>query len=286
MSLGNPLGSPLGNPLGLARNSALKQAVRGEVSWTVPGTYQWVVPPGVRSICCVAISGGGGFGNTGSTSNYFPGNGGALAYGNDIAVSPGQVLTVVVGAAGYTSGMNAVAGGTSYLSLDGGASKVVNAPGGGILGVIPDAPTPNGKVGGRTFGNVSGGGGGGGAGGYTTAGGNGGSNGGTWYGDTSLDGGAGGSYNNQGADCTGGGSWLYGASASRSANQSSWGATSSGLGPATSNGNPNSIPGQNFNLFFGGGAGGTFNKPAGTGALRILWGAGRAFPSTDVGLPV
>jgi hypothetical protein len=72
----------------------------GQQAYTTPGTYSFVVPAGVSTICAVAI-GGGGSGGGGDPSYYGGGGaGGGLSYGNDIAVTSGETLAVVVGAGG------------------------------------------------------------------------------------------------------------------------------------------------------------------------------------------
>ncbi|MCB9662421.1 MAG: hypothetical protein H6726_32580 [Sandaracinaceae bacterium] len=59
--------------------------------FTDPGTHAWVVPAGVTAVSVVAVgSGGRGSGNRG-------GGGGELCYQNDIPVTPGETIDVVVG---------------------------------------------------------------------------------------------------------------------------------------------------------------------------------------------
>ncbi|VVN64587.1 hypothetical protein PS723_00009 [Pseudomonas fluorescens] len=249
--------------------------IRGEASWTVPGIYDFTVPIGVTSICAVCIGGGGGMYNT---NPYYTGGGGSLGWANNLPVSPGQVIRVVVGVAGVNGAPGVVTkGGDSFISPDGGVTAYVNAPGGNILNNANIAPTPNGNVGGANASTQ--GGGGGGAGGYTSQGGKGGDTS-TWVGLTSLDGGSGGSYNNYNGGGAGGGSWLYG---SIIRNSPAPPPVTSGSTGGNADGSPPTRPNLNFNLFWGGGAG---YWPAGSGAVRILWGAGRAFPATDVGLPI
>ncbi len=69
------------------------------VSFTVPGTYAFVAPPGVTEVSAVVVGGGGGGGalyGTGAGG----GGGGALCWSNNIPVSPGFMYAVVVGAGG------------------------------------------------------------------------------------------------------------------------------------------------------------------------------------------
>lgn len=272
MSFGNPMGNPMGNPLRVPGSLPGKQ--RGEKSWTVPGTYQFVVPAGVRSICSVAI----GAGSPGGNGTYGGGSGGSLGWANNILVTPGQTITVVVGSAAQNT--PPVAGGESYISLDSGVTKVVRAPGGKADGSGSDNPTPNGFRGGAGGGVGFAWTGGGGAGGYTDVGGTGGTTS-TLSGQPSASGGGGGGYSSTYGGGVGGGSWLYGTLSSGIGTPGP-GATSSGGGQGRCDGYPPSAPPSNFGLFFGGGGG---YGGTGGGAVRILWGDGRAFPGTDVGLP-
>lgn len=121
-----------------------------EQAFTNSGTYTFIVPTGVTSISMVAIGGGGGGGRParytdsadpnsivayspvpGSlTANFYSGAGGGLAYKNNISVTPGQVLTVVVGVGGSInfSGPGS-SGGDSYVQ-NASAVKLVHAGGG------------------------------------------------------------------------------------------------------------------------------------------------------------
>ena len=69
----------------------------GQITWDVPGTYQWVVPDDVKSVCCLVI-GPGQRGEVNGVTAY-GGTGGAVRWKNDIPVTPGSTVTVVVGAA-------------------------------------------------------------------------------------------------------------------------------------------------------------------------------------------
>lgn len=76
--------------------SALPAAApKGQQEWTTPGTYDFVVPVGVTTLCGVAINGG----NMGNGSSPYTGGGGAgLHWRNDMPVTPGEHLTIIVGA--------------------------------------------------------------------------------------------------------------------------------------------------------------------------------------------
>ena len=120
----------------------------GAVSWS-SGSYTFTVPTGVTSIYVVAVGGGGGGGGS-SAGNYgwpMGGGGGGGGAGQvtsgQYGVSPGQTLTVYVGAGGagglYTAydsvaGSNGGASGVSGLiSAEGGQG------GGGGISVYPSA---------------------------------------------------------------------------------------------------------------------------------------------------
>ena len=98
--------------------TAKGMAVAGDQVFTSPGTTSFTVPDNVEYVSVVCIGGGGG-----GSSNYLceAGDGGSLAYGM-IKVSPGEQLTVVVGAAG-TAGAYSF-GGYSDAGGNGGASSI------------------------------------------------------------------------------------------------------------------------------------------------------------------
>lgn len=164
----------------------------GQQAYTTAGTYTWVVPSGVTSCSVVCVGAGGGGSSVGSLN----GGGGALAYVNNISLTPGESMTVVVGASGTGGTGNSspanqgTSGGLSSFARS--ATVLVQANGGG--------GSRNGSVAGGTVGTGTGGAGGGGqfggggAGGYSGAGGNGGSSGGA--GSAGSGGGGGGGGNN------------------------------------------------------------------------------------------
>lgn len=221
-----------------------------QVAYTTAGTYTWTAPTGVTSVCVVCVgSGGGGYTRGG-------GGGGGLGWKNNIDVTPGQTYTVVVGAAGAVGNNGAVSyfKDTSTVAGYGGqyASFGWEPTGGSYVG-------QGGGSGGVGFTGQTGLNyyyyGAGGAGGYT---GNGGAGGAflrwsTVVGTSGTGGGGDGGYAN-GIDSSatgvsilgsGGGGTLYGAGG--------YGASEYGV-----------------------------NSQAGAvGAVRIIWGSGRAFPSTN-----
>ena len=103
----------------------------GQQAWTTYGTYTWVVPAGVTEACvlCVGAGGAGGGVPTTQSDSAAGGGGGALSYTNNLAVTPGESLTVVVGR-GYagTTG-SGTAGGDSQLKRN--TTVLVEAKGGG-----------------------------------------------------------------------------------------------------------------------------------------------------------
>jgi hypothetical protein len=127
----------------------------GEVSYTTPGTYSWTVPAGVTKVSFVAI-GPGGRGS--QASLRLSGGGGALVYRNDLPVTPGQTLAVVVGDAGIASsfgGATAGAGasGSSGSPAGGAPSGVYTAGFSGGYGASGSVTTQAGACAGGYFSN-------------------------------------------------------------------------------------------------------------------------------------
>jgi hypothetical protein len=153
----------------------------GEAVFTIIGSTSWVVPANVTSIAAVVVGGGGG--GYGNSSGGTGGGGADLRYGNNISVTPGETLTVVVGAGGTAVTSAPTAGG--YTQILRGATVLLSAAGGaaGVASVSGTSGAVNGtssvrggNIGGYSGGNgnsaiSNGNSGGGGAGGYTIAGG-------------------------------------------------------------------------------------------------------------------
>ena len=78
----------------------------GEVTLLAGGT--WVCPPSVTKVCVVCV-GSGGTGIQYPTTNS-GGGGGALAYKNEIPVTPGQTYSFTVGSPSAIFGVSAGAG--------------------------------------------------------------------------------------------------------------------------------------------------------------------------------
>ena len=275
----------------------------GGTLYQTVGTYTWTVPANVTLIDVVAVGGGGG-GGAGNSGHA--GAGGGLGWKNNIAVTPGQTYTVVVGGGGNQSGNSSSVGGdggTSYFNTTsvvrggGGQGAAENpnetslryiAAGGGFTG----DGGGNGGTGGYDRGN-NGGSGGGGAGGYTGNGGAGANNanGNVGVGGSGGGGGGGGmNTDSNGSGGGGGGVGIYGQGASgaqisgRIANQGGYGGSggNNGGGPAANA----TSPAGDGGLYGGGGGGSNQNYAGGNGgrgAVRIIWGPGREFPSTNVG---
>lgn len=243
----------------------------GEQLYTTAGSYSWTVPIGVTSVSVVCVGGGG----NGSTTNG-GGAGGALAYKNTISTTPGSVMTVNVGGSGQASTFSTVtanggnAGGGTYTSAIGGTYS--GADGGG-----------NGGAGGQ--GNGGCGGGAGGAGGYAGAGGAGsptpstsglpGNGGGGGGGSSPSAGGCGGA--------GGGGVGLYGQGANGAGGPAS--GNEGGKGGSNGSGASYSVNIGTSGGAYGGGGGGGYSYSGflagngASGAVRIIWGTGRSFPS-------
>jgi hypothetical protein len=239
-----------------------------------PGTYNWVAPANVYRVSVVAIGAGAG----GATTPEVAGGGGALGWKNNISVTPGQSYSVVVGAGG--------------VNLPGGESYFINSGtvrgGGGVQGGVATYTGDGGGNGG--LGQTGGGGiepGGGGAGGYSGAGGQGGSNSnGTSPGSGSGGGGGGGGSGDlRGGGGGGVGVYGQGPSGGAGSNGSTYGSGGSG-GSGGGNGTSPSSDVDIYGGEYGGGSFGRFGN-GGTaygakGAVRIVWGDNRTFPSTNV----
>ncbi len=241
----------------------------GSVAFTDPGVYTFTVPTGVTSVDAVAVGGGGGGGN-GICNQMWAGGGGGgagLAYGNSISVTPGQTITVTVGAGGNQGpcyGYGQTGGTTSfggYLIAYGGTG---GGPAAGIGGSFGGSAVSGGGHGGNGTGPAPDGAGGG-AGGYNGNGGDGSTGtGGTGTGGAGG-GGGGGGYNGTGSG--GGGVGIFGI-----------GPNGTG-GVAYSRGNGGSYaPTVAYHYrhggdYGGGGGGGyAFNGGGGKGGVNVSWG--------------
>jgi hypothetical protein len=224
-------------------------------AYTTAGTYTWVCPTGVTSVSVVCVGGGG---NTGfvPTGGYPAGGGGALAYANNISVTPGNSYTVVVGAGGSVFGADGGNSSFNGTTVRAGGGKTNNTDtSGGAGGTVLNGTGGNGGAGGSDplSGTQAGAGG---AGGY------------------SGNGGKGGDSNNLSNATNGSGGGGGGGNASNSAGG---GVGILGEGTSGTAGNPGNPGSGGSGNLYGGGRGGV-------GAVRIIWpGTTRSFPSTNTG---
>ena len=277
----------------------------GNQEYTSSGTYTFTVPSGIENICVVCVGAGGksGIGNSGQA-----GGGGALAYKNNITVTPGSTGTVTVGAPGNHSGNNGNSGGLSKFTYGNVDYAIANGGGGGNGNGSDSSGNPG--SGGNVAGNHDGGGGGGagggdgqnwggpgggGAGGYNGAGGNGANSQaggqGAVSGQPGTGGGGGGGGKGGQSESGGGGGGgvgIYGlgnngnGGGGQGQNKIGGSAGNGGSGGQGGSNGSNSLHGGSGGNF-GGGHGGTQSNGSsggpGGGAVRIIWGFGRSFPN-------
>jgi hypothetical protein len=237
--------------------------VVGQQAYTTAGTYSWTAPAGVTSVGVVCVGGGGAGHN-----NWWGGSGGGLGWKNNISVTPGQSYTVVVGAAGNH---------TVTPPTDGNSSFFINTSTVAGLGGLGGSTSS--KAGGGFVGDGGGAGGsaeqsGGGAGGYSGAGGAG-----QPANVTPTTAGNGGGAGGGSLKRGGGGVGILGQGTS-GAVRSGGGGGAGGSGGTQAADDPD---GGGAGLYGGGGGGGSFgnNTQGKGGAVRIIWGTGRAFPATN-----
>ena len=163
-------------------------AESGSYIYNTPGTYNSVVPSGITSVTISVYGAGGGGGSgwfCGNAINGGSGGSGGYLQNQTVTVTPGEVVSVVVGAGGaggvypgFCGGSNiGVAGGSSSASgTYGSVSATGGGEGGGAnSGSYPGAAgSPSGVAGNPGFNNCGGNPAGGingtgyGTGGYTT----------------------------------------------------------------------------------------------------------------------
>lgn len=272
----------------------------GDQTFTTIGSTVFTVPDDVRHINIVCVgAGGGGAGQAGSALPGGGGGGGALSYANCVPVTPGEALTVFVGAGG-TGGQTRTpnAGGDSYvrrgvtdlcLAKGGsGANGVTPGNGGAAASGVGDVRNSGGIGGTATDPNSSGGGG---AAGYAGIGGTGGSPAGISTGRPGTGGGGGGGAadtDGSGGGGGGGGVGLFGQGSDGTGSTASTagGGGNGGSAGSSGGGQVGDDGGDGGN--YGGGGGGSnddANSNGGTGAqgaVRIVWGPDRLYPSTNV----
>lgn len=296
-----------GNSPASASSNVITPAAIGQEAFTSAGTYTWVAPAGVTSVCVVCAGGGGqGRGSNVNNTGGAGGGGGGLGYKNNITVVPGNSYTVVVGAGGDNPTVgpsaNGANGGDSYFislaTVAGYGGLNSNGTTGGAGGTYTGDGGGNGGQGGAGAGSgsYSVNGGGGGAGGYAGAGGRGAGTNSNTGANGSGGGGGGGTRGSQRTDSgidwwwsggSGGGVGVLG----QGSNGTGGGSTPNSIGRFT----PAATAGSGGSGDFHGGGGGASGRgyiadggsnaglSGGVGAVRIIWGAGRAFPSTNTG---
>lgn len=262
----------------MRRKSSAAVIPTGEDVYLTPGTYSWVCPTDVTAVSVVCVGAGGEWQNGQGRSG---GGGGALAYKNNIPVTPGTSYTVVVGGRGGSSqsgadGGDSYFGSTSTCWAEGG--KGHNPPVNNIVGdtgyssFVGDGGGRGGGGGISTYtGNEAGGGG---AGGYSGDGGVG-----QYSGESGTyrnlptagagGGGGGGGCPISGDGKGGGGVGLYGIGSNGTAGDDQVGG--GGSGGASASGADGGA--------YGGGSGAANPGIPGTGAVRIIYGTGRSFPN-------
>ena len=294
-------------------------AIPSQIAFTWPGTYLWTVPEGVTSISVVMVTPGGSPQTSNpSTTGYAGSGGGGLGYVNNIDVTPGQQVNIVIPEIDATftpnvkSANTTVSWGTKGIIGTSGASG--NGPYGGGAGgyvtftQITTGVSYTGGVGGLKTGVVDGMSfaGGGGAAGYSGSGGAGGkssrnASAGATAGVAGTGGGGGGGGGSSGtayAAASGGGVGLFGLGANGAG-----GAFSIDSYPTGGGGGSGGQQGQYYGGgYFGGGQGGYgatsitntgssvspnncpiifYGYTGGGAGVRIIWpGTTRQFPNT------
>jgi hypothetical protein len=238
--------------------------------------YDFTVPAFIYSISAVTIGRGAdaimtdndGGDPAAPLNNYGApgGGGGALAYKNNISVTPGETLRISLNKYEMTGAQTRI----TRVST----GEVLLYARNGIGGVVVNSNLATGGSGGINPLTNGFGGGNGGAGGdmsqRSVTGGSGGGAAGTYYGT----GGKGG----DGVVSGPGNSGTSGAN-------NSIGGTGAAFTQQAQNGSGSGLYGPNSpNKIYGGGAGGYYNdnNAGGPPAVRILWGDGRAFPNTNI----
>lgn len=206
----------------------------GQIAYTTPGSYDWIVPEGVTEISVLIIS-AGQQGRVQTVAAANPGAGGCLRWKNKIAVTPGATYRVVVGSGGIqqnipygTASSHQLNYASSAFGIDVGITTAETTPVGADMG-----------------------------GGNGSAGQQGNSDGTMFFG-----GNAGAFVSNGAVTAAGRGIDLFNVAVNA---VSPNGGKHGGGGHAQSRSSGNRICGK-----------------GGDGAVKILWGNGRAFPSTNI----
>jgi len=289
-----------GGGMGLPRTAE----IRGELLFTTPGTYLVTVPEGVTTMCAVVRSGSGGafYNSFSSPPVYFSsGAGCGLAWLNNMPVTPLEQLVVVVGAGGLSAIRSAApvitggAGGESFVrdvatcraSGGQGGAQGVAAAGGSVT-----AGDGGGTGGSGAFTSTSGSSAyvsGGGAAGYSGNGGDGVAN--LTISVSAGNSGTGGAGGSGVPGAPSGGVGMFGEGPSGLGGTiAASPSTLAGVGKGGSSGLAGGLAASRSAGVSEDGAGGSINFQSITdicngsdGAVRLIWGPGRSFPSTDVG---
>lgn len=251
------------------------------------GLHTWTCPSHVDEVSVVCIGGGGGGGQSGSGKPG--GGGGGLGWKNNISVTPGQTYNLFVGSGGVSTGTAGTAGTSSYFinnatvsGRGGGGAGSAGGNGGSWTG-------DDGGAGGTGAPDQTDGGGGGGAGGYTGNGGNGGPNETNGY-NGSGGGGGGGSSSESLPYNGGGGVYPYGQGSSGAGGTVNTTTNEFGKGGSGGQGGTNIGANLGHGGRYGGGGGGSDSSyssarsKGASGCVRIMWGTGRSFPTTNTSL--
>ena len=239
-----------------AASSAVTPVAVGQQAYTTAGTYTFTVPAAVTSVCVVCVGAGGGGTSSGSGASTVS-NGGNSTFGSALCGAGGGGGAISSNGAGGTvingTGTNGAAG---LYNPD---SNFYGGGGGGA-GTLAGTAATNG------VGNTWNGGGGYGA-SITSTG--------------SNAGGVGSGSSDQGAAPSLGGTYGGGGGGGRDG-------PGGGGGAIAYVNNISVTPGQTFTVVVGatGTPQGSVSRSGGyggPGAVRIIWGSGRSFPSTNIG---
>ena len=237
----------------------------GQQRFTASGTFDFIVPPGVTSISGVAV---------GMASSVPGGGGGGLSWRNNIPVTPGEKLTVVIGIQTATPAATTLFRGSSTILLTAGAANgKIGGLGGKNINAINDGGGNGGNGGAGTWP------GGGGAGGYSGNGGAGAN------GNSIADGN--GTAGTGGGGGGGAGYWLGGGGGVGLDGEGPSGAGGNGSSNTTLNGGrggSGGVRGGNYQNWAGepttAQQGGIYGAgPNGLGAVKLIWGGGRSYPN-------
>lgn len=233
--------------------------IKGQAEYTTAGTYTWVCPTGVTSVSVVCVGGGGFASTTVAGASSFSGAAGTLTAngGGPSGNASGSTLGASLSTGTIGGGNGGAPGGSPGRNGGGGGAGGYGGSGGnGGSGINPGSG--GGGVG------IYGGSGAGGGGGSAS----------NW--DYSIPGGAGASGGTAGASVNGGeGGGTYGGG-------SGWG--TGGNYPYAGGGGAlryvtsyATVPGNSYTVTVGAGVSGK----GGSGAVRIIYGSGRAYPNTN-----